>query len=78
MNLKQEAEQFLTDSQKPDPSPPTTMAESNMYSAGPPKQDKPDYEDLWLDLYEFVISRGYSASYWRSIMEEMDPTLLED
>lgn len=43
-----------------------------------PQDNEPNYRDLWLDLYEFVLSRGHSADYWRGIMEEMDPTLLED
>jgi hypothetical protein len=43
-----------------------------------PQDGEPNYKDLWLDLYEYVLGYGRGADHWRSIMEEMDPSLLED
>ena len=36
----------------------------------------PDYQELWFDLYEWSMSSGYRAV--KGIMEEMDPSLLDD
>jgi hypothetical protein len=40
------------------------------------KEEKPDYEDLWYTLYEYVLNSG--NRHIKRIMEEADPTLIEE
>jgi predicted RNA-binding Zn-ribbon protein involved in translation (DUF1610 family) len=38
--------------------------------------DSPDYQDMWYNLYEHVLS--HSERHVIALMQEMDPSLIED
>jgi hypothetical protein len=40
------------------------------------KEEKPDYEDLWYTLYDYVLATG--NRHIKRIMEEADPLLVEE